>query len=384
MIKKRFLRWHFILYNQTFFIFIIPFPPLSYLILMFKKIAKLGEGLQAAAGFQFLISNHHQILENMIHKACELPLEELLESHQTNIKESQQNYDIALDTISKKIRSTEAINLQQAKKGQRDLFQYKRTLQDLNRQVNELDHIKEGYQNHMLQVEREQHQHLLNQTGWLVRAQVDLYEFLSSKGLGDSQLEQLIQQHPDPFCAYDSPSERSPNELFTVLPTTKSLIDPLPFDYHINQKENDHHNIYNYQHLEEENEDEDYDQEEENDDDDHDDELNHQYKQRLIEKQRQENNIYPPFIYTKPSNESFHEQSQHHLTSPSIKSSSSDTEKKDEITKEKKRNQQDNIKSSKNNTKYRSNISQSSSSDSGLSRNGDWNDEHRKETSVGI
>lgn len=270
--------------------------------------------------------------------------------------------------------------------------------------MNELDHIKEGYQNHMLQVEREQHQHLLNQTGWLVRAQVDLYEFLSSKGIGDSQLEQLIQQHPDPFCAYDSPSERSPNELFTVLPTTKSLIDPLPFDYHLNhhQKENDNHNIYNYHHHEEgdeENEDEEYDQEEEDDDDE---ELKHQrYKSHFIEKQHQENIIYPPFIYTKPSNESFHEHSQHQ-TSPTIKlnkdSSSSDTEKTDEnnnykkennneLIKEKKHHQQqNNIKSTnmKNNNKYHSNISQSSSSDSGLSRNGDWNDDHRKETSVGI
>ncbi|CAO3638932.1 unnamed protein product [Cunninghamella echinulata] len=362
-----------------------------------KASLESGEGLQAAAGFQFLISNHHQILENMIHKACELPLQELLESHQANIKESQQNYDVALDTISKKIRATEAINQQQAKKGQRDIYQYKRTLQDLTRQVNELDHIKEGYQHHMIQVEREQHQTLLNQTGWLIRAQVDLYEFLSSKGLADSHLEQLIQQHPDPFCAYDTTSD-SPNEVFTVLPTTTSLIDPIPFGYH------HHHHEHEYEYKKDQHEIRVYGEEDE-DEDDHEEE---HYQQPFIE-HHQQRFMFPPFIYTRPSTESFHQHIQNQ-TSPTSKlnndSSLPSTEKKDnnnnnnnsnsnneneniEKDNEKKKNneakgqQQEGINPTNNKYHSTSSISHSGS-DSGLSRNDDWNDDHRKETLVGV
>jgi hypothetical protein len=130
--------------------------------------------------------------------------------------------------ISKNIRQKEADNLQQAKKGQRDLRQYRRTLKELTRQVDELDYIKTTFNQRMQDIEQHYHQGILHQTGWLVRAQVDIYELLASKGLGDSILEQMIQQHPDPFSSYATVNDLGPaNDLFTVLPSS-SLIDPLP------------------------------------------------------------------------------------------------------------------------------------------------------------
>lgn len=261
--------------------------------------------------------------------------------------------------------------------------------------MNELDHIKEGYQHHMAQVEREQHQTLLNQTGWLIRAQVDLYEFLSSKGLADSHLEQLIQQHPDPFCAYDTTSD-SPNEVFTVLPTTTSLIDPIPFGYH------HHHHEHEYEYKKDPLEIKIYgeDEEEEDDQEEH-------YQQPFIE-HHQQKFMFPPFIYTRPSTESFHQHIQNQTsptsttTTPTSKlnndSSLPSSEKKDINNNENENIGKDNEKKKDNetkghqqdsmnptNNKYHSTSSIShSGSDSGLSRNDDWNDDHRKETLVGV
>ncbi|ORZ25207.1 hypothetical protein BCR42DRAFT_485407 [Absidia repens] len=193
-----------------------------------KATMDAGQGLQAAAGLQLLISNHHQILAESMRNTFEIPLVEQIEEHQSTIKESQENYDTALQMISKNIREKEAANLQQAKKGQRDLGKYKRTLKDLTRQVDELDYIKTTYNQRMQDIERHYHQGILHQTGWLVRAQVDVYELLASKGLGDSTLESMIQQHPDPFNSYETVNENdASNDLFTVLPAN-SLIDPLP------------------------------------------------------------------------------------------------------------------------------------------------------------
>ncbi|CAO3579246.1 unnamed protein product [Absidia cylindrospora] len=193
-----------------------------------KATMDAGQGLQAAAGLQLLISNHHQILAESMRNTFEIPLAEQIEEHQSTIKESQENYDTALQMIGKNIREKEAANLQQAKKGQRDLGQYKRTLKDLTRQVDELDYIKTTYNQRMQDIERHYHQGILHQTGWLVRAQVDVYELLASKGLGDSTLESMIQQHPDPFNSYATVNDHdATNDLFTVLPAN-SLIDPLP------------------------------------------------------------------------------------------------------------------------------------------------------------
>ncbi|KAI8070319.1 hypothetical protein BC940DRAFT_295799 [Gongronella butleri] len=192
-----------------------------------KTAMDTGQELQAVAGLQFLISNHHHLLADTCHKVIEVPLQEQLEDHRKIVKTSQANYEEALQSISSKIRRTEAANLQQAKKGQRDLRQYRRTLQDLTRQVDELDQVKSGYHRHMEHVEQQHHQALLFQAGWLVRAQVDVFELLAGKGLGDKTLEAMMQHHPDPFSAYATVHDRDSSDLFTVLPTN-ALIDPIP------------------------------------------------------------------------------------------------------------------------------------------------------------
>lgn len=209
--------------------------------------------------------------------------------------------------ISKNIRQKEADNLQQAKKGQRDLRQYRRTLKELTRQVDELDYIKTTFNQRMQDIEQHYHQGILHQTGWLVRAQVDIYELLASKGLGDSILEQMIQQHPDPFNSYATVNDLGPaNDLFTVLPSS-SLIDPLPTTPSL---PNDNHNTATSQYTTDN------------------------------EDQAQNQDVIPtyfdshlhsatPFIYKRPSTDSFHRHIQQSSSSTPSDSNTICTDKKD-------------------------------------------------------
>ncbi|KAI8136442.1 hypothetical protein BJV82DRAFT_676461 [Fennellomyces sp. T-0311] len=185
-----------------------------------------GQGLQAAAGLQFLISNHQQILSDMFGKALEAPLKENLDHHRRTVQQSQENYEAALKLMSRKIRDTEARNMKNGRKGQRDIRQFRKALQDLTRQVDELDRIKTEYHRHMAEVERRNHYLILSKVATVVRAQVDIYERISNKGLADPMLEQMMHQNPDPFCAYSSTADES-TQIFTVLPPV-SLIDYPP------------------------------------------------------------------------------------------------------------------------------------------------------------
>ncbi|KAI8089702.1 uncharacterized protein BX664DRAFT_333680 [Halteromyces radiatus] len=249
-----------------------------------KAAMDAGQGLQAAAGLQLLYSNHHQILADTMHKTFEVPLSEMIHEHELTIKESQKNYNMALQMVSKNIRKTEAANLQQAKRGQRDLQQYRRTLQDLTRQVDELDYIKTTYNQRIQDLEQIYHQEILHQTGWLVRAQADVHEVLASKGLADPTLEQLIQQHPDPFHSYATLNNKKDESghLFTVLPAN-SLIDPLPATtINITDQQDDEKGIH---------------------------ELDATLDRRLPK---------TPFLYIRPSTESFHRHIQQQMPSSSI------------------------------------------------------------------
>ena len=72
-----------------------------------------------------------------------------------------------------------------------DIRQFRKALQDLTKQVDELDRIKTDYHRHMAEVERRNHYLILSKTATVVRAQVDIYERISNKGLADPMLEQV-------------------------------------------------------------------------------------------------------------------------------------------------------------------------------------------------
>src|ERR1700722_11894262 len=71
-----------------------------------------------------------------------------------------------------------------------DLRQFRRVLQDLTQQIDELERVKIDYSRYVFETERRNHQFILSKVSGLVRGQVDIYDRISSKGLGEPTLEQ--------------------------------------------------------------------------------------------------------------------------------------------------------------------------------------------------
>ncbi|KAG2184696.1 hypothetical protein INT43_000609 [Umbelopsis isabellina] len=217
----------------------------SALELVAKEKAAMdsGTGLQAAAGLQFLISNHHLLLVSIrafdltlvalcanwyimqastISTAFEEPLVDNLERHKDSIQQSQQNFENVVRTMNQKISDTELRSLQNTNKKRRDLRQFRRVLQELTQQIDELETVKIDYSRYVFETEKRNHQFILSKVSGLVRAQVDVYERISNKGLGEPTLEHMFLSNPDPFCAY--PTSDESKAIFSVLPPI-SLID---------------------------------------------------------------------------------------------------------------------------------------------------------------
>ncbi|KAG0049103.1 hypothetical protein BGZ83_006053 [Gryganskiella cystojenkinii] len=174
--------------------------------------------LQAAAGLHYLMSNHHQILSDTLYKQFEIPLLQHLDTHKANIEASEAQYERSMRDMSQKIKETEATSLQNGRKRQRDLLQFRQALTTLTMQVDELERIKIGYYFGSLESEQANLQLILQKTSTIVRAEVDIYERIANKGLNDTILEPMTTQGPDPYCTYPTTDEFS--SIFSILPPT--------------------------------------------------------------------------------------------------------------------------------------------------------------------
>ncbi|KAL1924841.1 uncharacterized protein VTP21DRAFT_4495 [Calcarisporiella thermophila] len=183
-----------------------------------KGAIEAGPGLHAAAGLHFMISNHHQILSDAFYKHFEIPLLENFDQHKSAVFQSEENYDKVLHVMSEKIKETEAKNMMSGRRRQRDLVQFRRALQDLTRQVDELERVKNHYYCHMLDIEQKNFNLILSKASAVVRAEVDVYDRITNRGLADPCLEPMITSCQDPFSTYPTTDECT--EIFSVLPPT--------------------------------------------------------------------------------------------------------------------------------------------------------------------
>ncbi|CAH1761769.1 4249_t:CDS:2 [Entrophospora sp. SA101] len=171
-----------------------------------KGALESGSSFQAAAGLHYLTSNHQQLLSDALYKNFEIPLLENLDVHKSTVFASEENYDKSLAEMSKKIKETEAENLRIGRKRQRDL----------TRQVEDLDRLKAEYHRQTLENEQNNLKYILSKVSTVVKAEVDIFDRISSKGLADPLLEAMTTQSPDPFCTYQTADQFS--EIFSILP----------------------------------------------------------------------------------------------------------------------------------------------------------------------
>ncbi|CAH1755836.1 6142_t:CDS:2 [Entrophospora sp. SA101] len=211
-----------------------------------------GPNFQAAAGLHFLMSNHYQLLGDTFYKNFEIPLLENLDTHKSTVIASEENYDNTLTEMSNKIKETEAENLRIGLKRQRDLTQFRRALQDLTRQVEDLDRMKTEYHRQTLETEQNNLKFILSKVSTVIKAEVDIFDRISSKGLADPLLDTMVTQGTDPFCTYQTADQFS--EIFSVLPpvpiinhtadissTTTTVLNSFSNDFQIYSDENNYY-----------------------------------------------------------------------------------------------------------------------------------------------
>lgn len=119
-----------------------------------------GPGLQAAAGFHYVLASTERVVADRLYKTFEIPLLETRDSYHAASAERSAAYSQALAIRTKKIRETEEGHLRpplsraasSAKKGSaggggvgRDLGMLKETLRVLQEQIDELERVKGDY-----------------------------------------------------------------------------------------------------------------------------------------------------------------------------------------------------------------------------------------------
>ncbi|KAI0921499.1 hypothetical protein AcW1_004543 [Taiwanofungus camphoratus] len=171
-----------------------------------------GTRLQVASGLHHLMSNHFHVLAETLDKQFEKPLRQHLENYRTIVTERSNTYEKALHEKSNIIRQTEMGNLK--KKG-RNLQTFREALTVLQRQVDELDELKEQHYEEIIEHEEEVWDFVQGKVCLVVRSTMDVFDRFTSKA-SDPVIEPMLQAIPDPFDSYGPPPAE--DQIFTILP----------------------------------------------------------------------------------------------------------------------------------------------------------------------
>ncbi|EST06971.1 hypothetical protein PSEUBRA_003600 [Kalmanozyma brasiliensis GHG001] len=175
-----------------------------------------GPGLQAASGLHFLKSNYEQVLCDTFWKDFSIPLLSHYDTYRSACTDRQVLHDKAVAQKSKELKEAEARNNRAGRKKERDLNSFRRALAELQSHVDAIDELKAQYYNEVLDAEQEVWSFIESKVALVVRSQIDVSERISSKGLNDPVLEQMLATIPDPFGSYGPPKQDG--EIFSILP----------------------------------------------------------------------------------------------------------------------------------------------------------------------
>ncbi|ODV95590.1 hypothetical protein PACTADRAFT_42261, partial [Pachysolen tannophilus NRRL Y-2460] len=158
-----------------------------------------GEGLMNAAGLQFLIANHDQILSKSIKQNFEIPIREKINDFKKDA--------ILNDLKFKQLIREKLINLKKREKEinkfsklkTKNLMTYKTNLLSLTSQLDEIDKLKHDFYLSSFELVQDFSQEILNHSGLVVRSQLEISEAIAKKGWSGGGLENLIANYGDPF-----------------------------------------------------------------------------------------------------------------------------------------------------------------------------------------
>ncbi|CDU21972.1 related to IVY1-phospholipid-binding protein [Sporisorium scitamineum] len=186
-----------------------------------KGAHESGPGLQAASGLHFLKSNYEQVLCDTFWKDFSIPLLSHYDTYRSACTDRQVLHDKAVSDKSKELKEAEARNNRAGRKKERDLNSFRRALAELQSHVDAIDELKAQYYNEVLDAEQEVWSFIESKVALIVRSQIEISERISSKGLNDPVLEQMLAAIPDPFGSYGPPKQDG--EIFSILPPISLL-----------------------------------------------------------------------------------------------------------------------------------------------------------------
>ncbi|KAG6855064.1 hypothetical protein C0991_005993 [Blastosporella zonata] len=170
-----------------------------------------GTRLQAASGLHHLIGNHWHVLAETIEKSFERPLRQHLDTYRTIVKDRSAAYERAVREKSQVIRDTEERNLNRK---ERNLQSFREALAVLQRQVDDLDTMKESHYREIIEHEEQVWEVVQAKTSVVVRSTMDVFDRFTAKA-SDPVIELMLQSVPDPFDSYGPP--QAEDQIFSIL-----------------------------------------------------------------------------------------------------------------------------------------------------------------------
>lgn len=158
-----------------------------------------GEGLTAAGGLHYLVSNHEQILANSIEQYFQEPVKKQLEVLKSTAAKNEAQFKHQLRTKSKELQKLEKANHKLAQRKLRNLSEYRSSLLEITARVDDIDRLKYEYFESAYSLAQNTSTKVLEHACSAVRAQLDICEAIARKGWSGGGLDDLIAHCPDPF-----------------------------------------------------------------------------------------------------------------------------------------------------------------------------------------
>ncbi|KAG6812646.1 hypothetical protein H0H92_001596 [Tricholoma furcatifolium] len=170
-----------------------------------------GTRLQAASGLHHLIGNHWHVLAETLEKSFERPLRQHLDTYRTIVKDRSASYERAVREKSQVIRDTEHRSMNRK---ERNLQSFREALIVLQRQVDDLDNMKESHYREIVEHEEQVWDVVQAKTSVVVRSTMDVFDRFTAKA-SDPIIEVMLQSVPDPFDSYGPP--QAEDQIFSIL-----------------------------------------------------------------------------------------------------------------------------------------------------------------------
>ncbi|KAH8811448.1 hypothetical protein F5884DRAFT_274590 [Xylogone sp. PMI_703] len=191
------------------------------------KGACTADNLLAASGVHHLIANHQQILSETVYRCFEVPLLHDFDQWKRHIEEEEETYQKEAKALSREIQRMEKEGMKLHRRWKSDVGKFRNYLVDMTSKVDGLTSLHASHSSSLLRDSQETSAKIVEASGSLVRAEVDIFEALARKGWNGGGLDELLEKGQDLFSNDIEREQHQDNsKIFTILPKNSILSDP--------------------------------------------------------------------------------------------------------------------------------------------------------------